>query len=253
MRSAEKARRVRNDGVKFEDNVAKICIEAYNSLCPHEMNISTTKQQAVVAGILVFIPSIDPINSFRFTKLCSLPQWIDCSNNETKLEEVSGQLILLSLGVGTKVVSAESIMQHRKERPAADAIVRDQHAEVLARRCFARFLYNLLLNNRDTSGKESIDSARCLSSLLFEATDDDSKFPLRLRKGLSLHLYSSSQPCGNACIKKWAKSRSSAAEPWQSDYLPHLRLYITAKDQGQVYICISSFVMFIFHALYLLF
>ena len=60
----------------------------------------------------------------------------------------------------------------------------------------------------------------------------------RLRESLSLHFYSSSQPCGNASLKRWAKGGAAPAHPdlgleeWPSG--AHERLHVTARAEGQV-------------------
>ncbi|XP_049516861.1 tRNA-specific adenosine deaminase 1-like isoform X2 [Dermacentor silvarum] len=64
----------------------------------------------------------------------------------------------------------------------------DNHAEVLARRCFLRFVYSELLK-----------LARGEDSSVFETTSS-SVFECQLKPGLRIHLFSSHTPCGDASI-----------------------------------------------------
>ena len=67
--------------------------------------------------------------------------------------------------------------------------------------------------------------------------------PLRLRPGLTLHLYTSSVPCGNAALRRWAKPAphdeeatigrgAAGAGGWP--IVPHPRLLVHARQEGQV-------------------
>ena len=94
----------------------------------------------------------------------------------------------VSLGVGTKFLRAAAV--------AADeggACVRDCHAEVLARRGFHRYLLLQLL--ACMRGEPSVFRLPATTGGRFRVAD-----------GLQFHMYSSSQPCGNASIKRWAKA-----------------------------------------------
>lgn len=261
IRSAEKNRktcsledpRIKLKDINFQDHAAKLCIDFYRHVCPQSMHISYTQEQTVIAGILVFIPgtsisAISPplqatIAPQSFWQQCELPFISHGNDDGVTLEGIHGELHLLSLGVGTKVLSAKMITSHRIERAGCpDERVRDMHAEVLARRGFMRFLYSSLLEYYRFASPSSSksDEGSCCSLLqqIFDIPPCGSpsfpraSWPLRLRKGVSLHLYSSSQPCGNACIKRWAKSscRGSAVDA----FLPHRRLEVTARAQGEV-------------------
>ena len=95
--------------------------------------------------------------------------------------------LAVSLGSGTKFLRAAQIRSDE-----AGARVRDCHAEVLARRGFQRYLCAQL--------------AACLrgeASVLLPPEQAGGRFALA--PGVSFHLYSSSQPCGNASAKRWAK------------------------------------------------
>ena len=94
----------------------------------------------------------------------------------------------VSLGAGTKFLRAAQIRED-----VEGARVRDCHAEVLARRAFQRYLHAQLLA-----------CMRGQPSVMLPPERPGERF--RLAPGVSFHLYSSSQPCGNASAKRWAKS-----------------------------------------------
>lgn len=83
----------------------------------------------------------------------------------------------------------------RQERNGYGWRVRDCHAEVLARRAFCRRLFLEILeddgNTNDRKDRILVKSASF------------SKY--RLKPGITLHLYCSSAPCGNATLKKFSK------------------------------------------------
>ena len=105
------------------------------------------------------------------------------------------RFLTVSLGVGTKFLRAEQIAAD-----GAGACVRDCHAEVLARRGFHRYLLLQLLGS--LRGEPSVCRLPAAPGGRF-----------RLADGLSFHLYSSSQPCGNASIKRWSKSCCGERHP----------------------------------------
>ena len=94
----------------------------------------------------------------------------------------------VSLGAGTKFLRAAQIRED-----VEGARVRDCHAEVLSRRAFQRYLHAQLLA-----------CMRGQPSVMLPPERAGERF--RLAPGVSFHLYSSSQPCGNASAKRWAKS-----------------------------------------------
>jgi len=124
--------------------------------------------------------------------------------------EVAGgnaEFFVAALGVGTKFLSLAADRQRTEVagEPAPHSMIavaaalecgdalRDLHAEVLARRAFMRFLH--------------LDAARCLSGKRGVALGlkAGSTSCLRVRDGVTFHFYSSSVPCGNACIRRRAK------------------------------------------------
>ena len=133
----------------------------------------------------------------------------------------------VSIGVGTKFMRAALV--------AADGVgacVRDCHAEVLARRGFHRYLTTQLLCC--LRGEPSICRLPAAGGERF-----------RLLDGLTFHLYSSSQPCGNASIKRWGKAHGGERFPDLADYqLPagkHNRLSIPkhARLEGMLALAVK--------------
>ena len=90
-------------------------------------------------------------------------------------------------------------------------MVRDCHAEILARRGLLKYLYNELNVLLDL--QTFVDPVGKLGghSSAFEFNRVTGLFSFK--EGCSLHLYSSSQPCGNATIKKWAKAKQPQKFP----------------------------------------
>jgi len=96
-------------------------------------------------------------------------------------------LQVVALGVGTKVV-ADALVADDADRGLR---VADCHAEVLARRGFV--LYLLAQVRACNAGRPSVF-----------ARDDANGLP-NLVDGVHFHLYTSSAPCGNACMRRFAK------------------------------------------------
>ena len=68
---------------------------------------------------------------------------------------------------------------------------------------------------RGSVGEESVEAvdvarggAREGASPFFERAMEKGVEKLVMRSNVSLHLYISSAPCGNACVRRWAKGRA---------------------------------------------
>lgn len=208
VRSAEKKR---VSSCSFADTVAQLSIEAYKQTFP--ALIRQQYDQTVLAVVLLQVP---------------VP--ISVTESDKGDELTRSQLIVVSLGVGTKVVSAEKITNERQqsmEEGCGDRIVRDMHAEVLARRGFLLFLTNTL-NSPENRLK------------LFTLTESG----YVLRPEITVHLYSSSQPCGNACDKRFAKGRQPKLYPdltaneWPIEQ--HDVLSLSHVVEGQIAVTIKT-------------
>ena len=189
----------------FADRVAHLTIETFRQLCPTDL----TYHQTCIASILVHSPTQG--------------------------------LQVISIGVGTKVLSSHRLLKERirslsddDQGGDGDRLIRDGHAEVLARRGLLRFLYHELLMNTS-------------SSIYFQRESTTGR--LQCKEGVTWHLYTSSQPCGNASIKRWGKAKKPTQYPHLSpDRFPvvgrevfgHTRLHVTAKEQGQIALLVKK-------------
>lgn len=182
VRHAEK-RRVST--CRFADRIAKCCIDHYRAHVPPCFR--EIQKQICLAAVVAFFQENEN----------HVPNQV--SSDECKELQCSGQLFVLGMGVGTKFLSQEVLKQElRTEQvdsiiPAYGRRVRDCHAEVLARRALQR---QLLLEMRADHISEQ---AHTISVLHRMARPDGTVF-YQLKAGVSLHLYCSSAPCGNATV-----------------------------------------------------
>lgn len=204
MKTIRSAEADRSSSCGFSDYIAEISVEFFKRQCPQDL--LGNYEQTVLATFVV--------------------QWLPMEK-----ERSNGLLAVVSLGVGTKVASAASIKSNH--RHFGNTIVRDCHAEVLARRGFMRYLYDQVELAKDSELSNVDMSNHCIFEKGLEGR-------LVLKKGVRIHLYTSSQPCGNASIKRWAKSQ----QPRFQAELPiykypediHKRIQITneSRAEGQV-------------------
>lgn len=253
VRNAEKDR---ISTCSFADRIARLVIDEFQRRSPPDGSL--TYAQTVLAGVVV---KCAPVADLR----------------------------VVSLGVGTKFVR-----EPHPDNARNGDVVRDMHAEVLARRGFMRYLccqLQLCLREDDCQSDAVNDDARVGSSAIAIASESSGSggkggscsgvgggqgvgdsggnnfgrsgdaghggehagTPERsifeqqsrgggkrfvLRDGITFHLYSSTAPCGNACIRRWA--RGGAGPVWDSmpvEEFPcekHPHLHVTAREQGQV-------------------
>jgi hypothetical protein len=205
IRHAEKRR---TSTCIFADRVAKISVDHYKST----IKIENRPPQTCIATILAHCAAAD-----------------DDDDNDNDNE---GTLWVLSMGVGTKFLS-EACLHQEVENETYGSRVRDMHAEVLARRAFRRQLTLEILNdlqeqeqrngtnkivnnNNNTNGKRSRSRSILVRSgssnnnnNIDKNTDNNNNnnniIRYKLRKGVTIHMYTSSAPCGNATLKKFCK------------------------------------------------
>ena len=199
-RAAEHVGR-RTSSCVFANNIAKASIAAYN---------------AVLASVPEPARS-DAFGGGRQTVLAAV----------VARDERLDALRVVSLGAGTKFMSTVDIEADAE----AGAKVRDSHAEVLARRGLKRFLYAQLAaeagrSHREPSpvatGRKRTREREEPGSFTAPATEPGSRSArvdasqtwsvleragerYRVRPSVTFHLYTSSAPCGNATVKRWAK------------------------------------------------
>lgn len=170
-------------------------------------------------------------------------------------------LQVVSFGVGTKFMRDADILADPE-----GTCVHDCHAEVLARRAFVRFLWLQVL--AACKGDQHAGSAQASSSQTQSAPDvqagpapvcrpapqpdgasvdaarieilqarHDRPGTFQLMPGVSVHMYTSAMPCGNATVKRWAKGISehiyADLPPSQLPPLQHPVLHLHGKQHGQ--------------------
>lgn len=190
IRHAEKRR---TSTCRFADRVAQLSVDHYKRVIPENDRPPQTCVAAIVAH-----------------------------------DAIDGSLTVMGMGIGTKFLSQASLLLEtsnnndgtdveKKGQGVYGRQVRDMHAEVLARRAFRRALTLQILDDLDGKSKLSPSNIVIRSSAsplpsstnLFPGVDDKAgttpRIRYKLRAGVTLHMYSSSVPCGNASLKKFCK------------------------------------------------
>ena len=192
------AEKSRDATCSFADRVARLVLEKYDVSCPRELKLSY--KQTVVAGFLIE-------------------------------DAVTGTLECVAVGVGTKYLSSTFIQSD----PNGER-VRDSHAEILARRSLQHYMYTQL--ERAQRGQESMFVRRQRSTRSENHADVMmSCHPFTLCDNIFVHFYSSSVPCGNASIKRWAHPKRPTCYDMPPTKYPkeqHPPFHIMQPDQGQV-------------------
>ena len=203
MRSAEKQRIAT---CELADNIARVVIELYRKKKPSFIEY----KQTVLAAFV--------------------------------LQNPDNELSVLSLGVGTKVISTTKLADSYAEQNCHDlacSVVKDCHAEVLARRALLLYFNEYILSNYlqlySTNTQQYDNMNIKLPFIVNKHTG-----LLQLNSGFTLHFYTSSQPCGNATIKKWIKSKKSiyynnlSKYEYPKELHIHEPIQITARNEGQI-------------------
>lgn len=186
----------------FADAVAGLSLQTYRSLCPEDLLRSYN--QTVMSAFLVQNEDMSTHAEYRFP------------------------LTVVSIGVGTKFLPWNVLCDNKTQHVKLRHRLKDCHAEVLSRR---GLLYYLL-----SECKIALAATGSVGGSKVVELRPDGMFVLRA--GVRVHFYSSSSPCGNASVKKWAKGKGPTVYPHLSpsqypDEL-HDRLHITARADGQV-------------------
>ena len=135
------------------------------------------------------------------TKIVTRDQ-LAMSDDMSKIVETPQSLLLASSSLSNKITDESTSSCSRAALPPSSSLayrdrIIDCHAEILAHRGLKRFLL-----------EQSWQALKSPSpSCIFEVVKSGSMKCLKLRPNIKFHLYSSSQPCGNASIKKWAKNK----------------------------------------------
>jgi len=163
-----------------------------------------------------------------------------------------GHLQVMALGVGTKFLS-ETTLREQVEGTSYGTRIRDCHAEVLARRAFRRQITMEVMTwiQRQDDNLTTIypDTYRPILQRrmpMHNDDDDDSNnntptfiHSFQIKPGITLHMYTSSAPCGNASLKKFATMMKETFmdhlgdDEWPSRSLSHELIMGHAISQGQ--------------------
>ena len=201
FRYAEKRR---TGTCRFADRVASTALEEYRRVVP-QCHRDKQKHECV-AAILAHFPSSVAVED----------------NDDDATPQESGVFQVIGLGVGTKFLP-ESILRKEVEESEQEGVsatrygerLRDCHAEVLARRAFrwqlTREIHDDLMQgnqSRENKIEQQQSNSRytpVLQRLSDQRDGSRSNCSYGLKPGVTLHFYSSSAPCGNATMKKFAK------------------------------------------------
>ena len=219
IRHAEKRR---TSTCRFADRVAQLSVDHYNATIPIEQR----PPQTCIATILAHYRKHE-----------------DDVHKHDDNDGAAGMLWILSMGVGTKFLS-ESCLRQEVENEKEDGYgsrVRDMHAEVLARRAFRRQVTLEIQEDlrvlEEETAKRSLacsetntvsfsafgnrnnnnDEQQGVNMSILVRSNKDSTIRYMLRPGVTLHMYTSSAPCGNATLKKFCKM---AKERFRDDLGP---------------------------------
>ncbi len=145
----------------------------------------------------------------------------------------NGNLKVVGMGVGTKFLS-ESVLYEEGRSHEYGRRLRDCHAEVLARRAFRRQLTLEMMTISSSPEIEFPTSDRILQQSTIVGS---TAIQYRLRSGITLHMYSSSSPCGNATLKKFSKMTKEhfrddlGPDEWPKE--PHEPIHGSSIQLGQ--------------------
>lgn len=106
------------------------------------------------------------------------------NNSSTTAISSGDNAVVVSLGTGNRCITGQRLSMEGK-------VVNDSHAEIVCRRAFISFLYAEL---------EKYASQQQQQESIFELTANQPKSKLKLKKGISFHLYISTAPCGDSAI-----------------------------------------------------
>lgn len=182
----------------FADRVARVSIERYCDTIP--ASFREAQKQTCIATVVAYYKNTDT-------------------------------LTVLALGVGTKFLPLMLLQQDPKLLR-----VRDCHAEILCKRAFRRYLFQEILNKQKTEYEEDIwsilEELKCIDNY-----NNYRSIQYQIKGNVTLHLYCSSAPCGNATLKKFAKMTretfNEALGPHEWDTSHHRPIHGHAIPFGQ--------------------
>jgi hypothetical protein len=210
VRHAEKRRTAT---CQFSNRIAAVSVQHYRQ---HVSRMFQQMQKQTCLATIVAHERVDSIPAGSVN--------VDQDDDAITLR-ATDRLTVVGMGVGTKFLS-ESVLQENQKRnmnkveeeeeeeeeESYGSRVRDCHAEVLARRAFRchlslemKRLVQEQMQQREPEPQDPVDSIlECVVVRSSTSTTTPPRLAFRLRPGVTLHLYTSSAPCGNACLKKFA-------------------------------------------------
>eukprot|EP00536_Pseudo-nitzschia_multiseries_P002918 jgi/Psemu1/184668/e_gw1.41.148.1 len=195
IRHAEKRR---TSTCRFADRIAQVSVAHYNRTIPVDKRPSQTCVATILAHYLEDSGGTDSRNGENKNH---------DDNQQNCNNRAFGRLWVLSMGVGTKFLSESSLRREiaMEGKDGYGSRVRDMHAEVLARRAFRRQLTLEIQEDLRRPGEQEPGRKGLSNRILIRSMDRDSKICYKLRPGVTLHMYTSSAPCGNSTLKRFCK------------------------------------------------
>ncbi len=181
----------------FADRIAKVSINSYHNCVPLQWR--EQNQQICLATFVAYWKELDD----------------DCKGDDTCFQ-------VIGLGVGTKYLSQKILFEDEASETHYGVRIRDSHAEILARRAMRKYFLNVMNRIYDKHHAAENDKVEmnCSSKnnefLLLEFDSDKQTF--FMKENVTIHMYTSSTPCGNSSIKKFAQM---SKETFQSHLKPN--------------------------------
>lgn len=239
LRSAESTR---ISTCEFGDRVARLVNSVYQSSCPDDLLRSY--KQTVLAGFVMHDASSDELSLVSFAVGTKFVHW-------DKMKLTNEQSMTINLEKCPTPANRIPCSKVREDCSATTPylhVVRDCHAEILARRALLKYFYEQIATAIKQSSCDGEDAVPSVFELIPRGdsnnnsnTDMFAHQRFRLRPGLTLHFYSSSQPCGNSSNKNWAKGSAHVQECSTcsdssniSARYPHPMFHPQGVAQGQV-------------------
>ena len=101
--------------------------------------------------------------------------------------------VVVAMGTGNRCITGERMSMEGK-------VVNDSHAEIVCRRAFISFLYIELEKYASTHQQSIFECNDSSKPMTASPTGQHRKTKLRLKNGISFHLYISTAPCGDSAI-----------------------------------------------------
>ena len=184
---------INNDNnVTFGDAIAELSLSAYHEKCPDHIASWRGGQTVLSTIVITYDREIGNGGSNGSISTTPIPP--------------TTTMAVVALGVGTKFLTPDVVAKGNPNH-----LIRDSHAEVLARRSFVRYLHGQLAlvirksrnDCKEESKEESIfevTTAKVSTTTTSTSSRKTNSLPYQLKSGYRFHLYTSLAPCGAASI-----------------------------------------------------